>query len=128
MTTFTVPPPVCPYAASLWKVSTFTSATASGGGLYETRRLRVVSGEPSISSSLLWFGAPPIEKPLGPELSNGRENLGSEFGVTPYASCASTSGARPLIGMFSIWRVLITWPVDADAVSSIEASAETVTD
>jgi hypothetical protein len=61
-------------------------------------------------------------------LSNGRENLGSEFGVTPYASCASTSGARPLIGMFSMVRVLITCPTDAVAVSIIEPSADTVTD
>ncbi len=87
-----------------------------------------MSGEPSISSSLLWFGAPPIEKPEGPELSNGRENLGSEFGVTPNASCASTSGARPLIGMFSSCRWLITCPVLELAVSSMEASADTVTD
>ena len=71
----------------------------------------MVSGEPSISSSLLWLGAPPIEKPEGPALSKGRENFGSEFGVTPNASCASTSGARPLIGMFSSCRWLITWPV-----------------
>src|SRR3954453_9550988 len=69
-----------------------------------------------------------MEKPDGPELSNGRENFGSEFGVTPNANCASVNGARPLIGMFSIWRELITCPVDAVAVSSIEPSADTVTD
>src|SRR5690242_21271139 len=124
MTTLTEPPPVWPYAASAWNASTLISCTASGGGLYATREFRVVSGEPSISNSLLWLGAPPIENPDGPELSNGRENFGSEFGVTPYANWARTRGARPLIGIFSICRVLITCPVDAVAVSSMEPSAE----
>ena len=68
-----------------------------------------------------------MEKSDGPALSKGRANFGSLLGVTPKAACASRSGVRPFIGRFSICRVLITCPMDAVAVSSSEASAETMT-
>ena len=68
-----------------------------------------------------------MEKPDGPALSNGRVKRGSSVGVTPNASWASASGVRPLSGMLSICRVVITWPVEAVVVVSMGASALTET-
>ena len=88
----------------------------------------MVSGEPSISSSLLWFGAPPIEKPDGPELSKGRENFG--VGVRR----DTESQLRQHQRRAAIDRHVLDLPrVDhlaggGLAVSSIEPSADTVTD
>lgn len=67
-----------------------------------------------------------MEKPDGQALSKGRVNRGSVFRTTPKASCASASGVRPEMGMFSICAKVITCPVEAEAVCRIGRVARTL--
>src|SRR5207249_6586123 len=84
-TTLTVPPPVWPRPASAWNDSTFTSVTASTGGLYPKPPPTLASGVPSSNSSFCFAAPQPMANPDGPLSSKGRKKRGSLPGIAPNA-------------------------------------------